>query len=279
MSLSAERGFNAMKMRTATIIGSALLLVVLGALVGPAYASGNGNGNGPGKADAEAAIAQSSSPGKSADAPGQVKKDEHPLPAAAVSSENSKGGGHAKSGFGSSAGVKPSNFTDHNTSAAAGSNSTKLYGSGQSAGQIAIQHGASFDAVLYGPGNSQPHKVLPCAHSAHGKGGGPDVHALKNKGKTACGSEPPSNKPSGDPSPSSTPTLSTWQAPGRAAGASGAVRGSARHVSQGGVMSAVASVGKGTLPFTGFPLWSAAVFALGLVGLGATLRRQARDVA
>jgi hypothetical protein len=268
-----------MKMRSATIIGSILLLMALGTVAGPAFASGNGKGNGPDKADAQAAISQSSSPGKSADAPGQVKKDEHPLPAAAVSSENSKGGGHAKSGSGNSAGVKPSSSTDHNVSAAAGSNATKLYGNGQTAGQIAIQHGASSDTILYGPGNSQPHKVVRCAHSVHGKGGGPDVHALKNKGTTACGSEPPSTKPSGDPSPSSTPTPSTSQAPGRTAGASGAVKGTVKHASRGGVMSAVATVGKGTLPFTGFPLWSAALFALGLAGLGVTLRRQARDVA
>jgi hypothetical protein len=67
--------------------------------------------------------------------------------------------------------------------------------------------------------------------------------------------------------------------PARTAKASAAIRGTVKHASRGGVMSALATVGKGTLPFTGFPLWSAAVFALGLAGLGVTLRRQARDVA
>ena len=39
-----------MKMRSATIMGSILLLMALGAVAAPAFASGNGNGNGPDKA-------------------------------------------------------------------------------------------------------------------------------------------------------------------------------------------------------------------------------------
>jgi hypothetical protein len=89
-----------------------------------------------------------------------------------------------------SPGVKPSNSTAHNVSAPAGSNSTKLYGNGQTAGQIAMRNGASPSTMLYGPGNSQPHKVSPCGHKTHGNGGGFDVHALKShRGKNACVSE------------------------------------------------------------------------------------------
>ena len=69
------------------------------------------------------------------------------------------------------AGVKPSSATSHWTVAAASSNQTKLYGNGTTAGQIATQAGAGASA-LYGPGNSQPHKVSCGAHMV-------DVHALK----------------------------------------------------------------------------------------------------
>ena len=270
-----------MKMRTATIIGSALLLVVLTALAGPAYAAGNGKGMGQGNATTEAPVAASPTPGKSADAPGQVKKEHEPpvTGASAVHSAGLNGSGseHAKSGSGGSAGVKRSSSTDHNVSAAAGSNATKLYGNGQTAGQIAIRHGASTEAILYGPGNSQPHKVLPCGHSAHGKGGGPDVHALKNKGQTVCGSKTPPAKSPGDPSPPSTPPSTTPQTTGSKVSVAGAVKGGAKDVRRGGVMSSVANVGKETLPFTGFPLWSAVLIALALAGTGLTLRRQARQ--
>jgi hypothetical protein len=258
-----------MKMRTATIIGSALLLVVLTALAGPAYAAGNGKGNGQGNATTEAPVAASPTPGKSADAPGQVKKEhEPPVTGASVvhsAGPNGSGSDHAKSGSGGSAGAKPSSSTDHNVSAAAGSNATKLYGNGQTAGQIAIRHGASTEPILYGPGNSQPHKVLPRGHSAHGKGGGPDVPALKNKGQTVCGSKTPPAKSPGDPPPPSTTPQTT--------GSTVSVAGAAK----GGVRSSVANVGKGTLPFTGFPLWSAALIALALAGTGLTLRRHARQ--
>ena len=68
----------------------------------------------------------------------------------------------------SQAGVKPSSTTAHDTDAAAGSDQTKLYGNGKTAGQVAIGKGASSDTDLHGPGNSQPHKIC-----------GRDVHAFK----------------------------------------------------------------------------------------------------
>ncbi len=73
-----------------------------------------------------------------------------------------------------SAGVKPSSLTTvvaHNTVAPASSNQTKLYGNGKTAGQIATQAGFG-SAMLFGPGNSQPHKTNCGAHAV-------DVHALK----------------------------------------------------------------------------------------------------
>ena len=48
----------------------------------------------------------------------------------------------------------------------------------------------------------------------------------------------------------------------------------------GGVLGATARLGEvarsGHLPFTGFPLWAAALVALVLIGLGLALRRRGR---
>jgi hypothetical protein len=269
-----------MKMRIGTIASMAVLLIALVALAGPAYASGNGNGNGQGNANAQAGATQASSSGKSAEAPGQVKENaQQPVAVGASSPASSKAKNQGKSRPGSAVGVKPSSSTDHNVSAPAGSSATKLYGSGQTAGQIAIQHGASANAMLYGPGNSEPHKVVPCGQPVHGKGGGPDVHALKNSGQMDCGSRPPSTKPTGDPSPSSTPVSSKPQPIETPARGPRAVKSSDKDASSGGVLSSIANVRDGSLPFTGFPLWSAVVIALGVVGAGVMLRRHARAVA
>jgi len=85
-----------------------------------------------------------------------------------------------------STGVKPSSTTQHDTTAAAGSNKTKLYGNGETAGQIAMQNGASATTTLHGPGNSQPHKVAVCPKN--GKSHEVDVHALKSHRSSSCSS-------------------------------------------------------------------------------------------
>jgi len=83
---------------------------------------------------------------------------------------------------GNSVGVKSSATTHFRVHAAAGSSSTKAYGNGKTAGQIAMQNGASASTDLYGPGNSQPHKASLC-----GKTHLVDVHALKaHGGAGAC---------------------------------------------------------------------------------------------
>ena len=85
---------------------------------------------------------------------------------------------------GNSMGVKAGATTGFGMHAAAGSSATKLYGNGRTAGQIAEQNGASASTVLYGPGNSQPHKAALCFNS---KMHMIDVHALKAHGATfAC---------------------------------------------------------------------------------------------
>jgi hypothetical protein len=42
------------------------------------------------------------------------------------------------------------------------------------------------------------------------------------------------------------------------------------------VLGALTTVGHGTLPFTGFPLWIAVLIAAGMVGVGLTLVRHGR---
>lgn len=105
------------------------------------------------------------------------------------------------------AGVKPSSTTNasKNTNAVAGSTQTKVYGNGHTAGQIAMQNGASATTNLYGPGNSQPHKpVCPGAKPTF------DVHALKaHGGVSACATGSPSTPTSPSTSTSTSASAST----------------------------------------------------------------------
>jgi hypothetical protein len=138
--------------------------------------------------------------------------------------------GSASASPSTAAGVKPSSTTNvqHNTNAAAGSTKTKLYGNGTTAGQIAMQNGASSSTNLYGPGNSQPHKpVCP--------GGKPtfDVHALKAHGGASCPAGPTSSPSSNG---STGPSTST------SGGTSGSVSTNGSGVSAG----AHAQAGTGT---------------------------------
>ena len=87
------------------------------------------------------------------------------------------------SAAGNAVGVKSSSTTGFNTTAVAASSATKSYGNGRTAGQIAEQNGAGASAVLYGPGNSQPHKAALCFN---GKMHLIDVHALKLMSTLSC---------------------------------------------------------------------------------------------
>lgn len=77
--------------------------------------------------------------------------------------------GHAHASANSNAAV---NARATITFAAAGSAQTKLYGNGKTAGEIAMENGAQADTMLYGPGNSRPHKISCGGHWV-------DVHTLK----------------------------------------------------------------------------------------------------
>src|SRR3954469_3869641 len=141
----------------------------------------NPHGTPPGQAKQDQA--SQTAPGNSANAPGQQATPSAAPTTSSTSSDNSKtnqGGGKYDNSTTppnttSNPGVKPSNTTSKWTKATAGSNQTKQYGNGKTAGQIAQSNGASKDTMIYGPGNSQPHKVMDCKHKHL-----VDVHAAKN---------------------------------------------------------------------------------------------------
>jgi hypothetical protein len=169
-------GGNAMrssKPRAALVLGCA---VVCAAAASAAAGAENPHGTPPGQANNAAPVvaqpAAASTPAQTSTPPGQAKKQQAAAAAAQpTTSDNSTG-------------VKPSSTTSHNTTAPAGSNKTKQYGNGQTAGQIAIKNGADPSTPLYGPGNSQPHKVAVC--SKNGKTHYVDVHALKSHQAGPC---------------------------------------------------------------------------------------------
>jgi hypothetical protein len=255
-------------------------VLVLGVFVFavPAYA-GNGNGNGNDKGNAGASDA---TPGNSANAPGQVKKDTPPAAETTTVATTTTVASQSTT----TTGVKPSNDTAHETHAPAQSDQTKLYGNGQTAGQIAIKNGASKSTVLHGPGNSQPHKAAPCS-GGHER----DVHALKGRHAPSCGNTPtPPPGPTPTPGPpgddDTPPTVVRTEDkqpapadPGAQPGTSGEAAGDVATSSNGesvgqGVLTATQQIGRAaSLPFTGLGLWPALLIGIGLVAAGLGLRQ------
>jgi hypothetical protein len=261
--------------RTGTFV---LVLISVLVFAGVAYA-GNGNGNDKGN--------EVGSPGNSADAPGQVKKDAPPpaVETTTVATAPPTTAAAAPSAPANSSGVKPSNETAHDTHAEAQSDKTKQYGNGQTAGQIAEKNGAAGNAVLHGPGNSQPHKLAPCSG-----GHEVDVHALKSHRGGSCGGPTPHPVPDPVPTPNPGPPVVTTTThtptseqkppqsdPGSHAAqgeSSGAVATSADEAGETqGVLSATQPIGHAaTLPFTGQRLWLVALLGVILIATGLALR-------
>jgi hypothetical protein len=258
------------------LAGALALVLGVVAFAGPAFAgNGNGNGTGNGSSGKAEGNAAASAPGNSADAPGQLKKDDAgstEAPAATTSTTTTAV---------SDQGIKPANDTAHDTHAAASSTKTKLYGNGQTAGQIAIKNGASASTVLHGPGNSQPHKAALCSG-----GHEVDVHALKSRRQRgSCGSVPTPGHPGYDgghssPDPSSDPgtststtTTTTVIAPTATKTVSRPKAGpdSSPSRASGAALAAVQRPAEATLPFTGFPLWIGVAAGIALLGLGLAL--------
>ena len=284
-----------MKLR---LVSTCVLVLGIAALASASAFAGNGSGQGNGKGNGKddsavvsAAVADpSQGHGNSANAPGQLKKDDAPAPtvAAPAQADATQEVSSAQSV------VKPSNDTAHDTHAAASSDETKLYGNGKTAGPIAQRNGAAPSTVLHGPGNSQPHKASPCAG-----GHEVDVHALKGKRGGRCGnaSPPPHTTPNPvvtpdpgkntDPAkgPTSGPSLNPAVAPAGTVVISGTVsvtKVTKKHRGRGGsasgILAATGAVGRGTLPFTGVDLWSTAFVALTLMLIGLALCQRARSL-
>ena len=270
------------------LTGTCVLAIGIFAFTGSALAgNGHGNGNANGNNGNDNAA---TAPGNSGSAPGQVKKDT-PAPAAAPTTTvaTTTTTTSADPPAGPTVGVKPANDTAHDTHAAASSNSTKQYGNGQTAGAIAIKHGAPPSTMLHGPGNSQPHKAAPCSgrHEV-------DVHALKSHHAGACGETPtpsPTPTPHPTPSPSPTPpapgpavTTTTESKPATPKAADPGRHESARPVQKtvvvarkhgrsrsSGVLSATRHTAE--LPFTGLSLWLAVLAGAVMLAGGLALRQ------
>src|SRR3954466_11993834 len=183
------------------LTGTCVLVLSVLAFAGSAYA-GNGNGNGKGNEGGGA-------PGNSADAPGQVKKDAPIAAAPTTTAVTTVAAAPTTTAAAAPApanetGGKPANETAHDTHAEAQSGKTKQYGNGQTAGQIAEKHGAAGNAVLHGPGNSQPHKLAACAG-----GHEVDVHALSGHRARGCGDPAPTPHPQRVPTLDPGPTVHT----------------------------------------------------------------------
>jgi hypothetical protein len=265
-----------MKLR---LTGTLVLVLAIAALGSASAYAGNGQGNGKGKDDsvgAPAGAAGAQGHGNSANAQGQLKKDDAAAPTALPAAQIDPAADQP--------GVKPSNETADDTHAAASSDETKRYGNGKTAGQIAVQNGAAPSTILHGPGNSQPHKAAPCSG-----GHEVDVHALKGKRRKRCGTQPPGpphstpdpdkvGDPVHGPSPGGTtpvPSASSPSVPATSVSAKPAVITKKAGVKpSAGVLSATGAIGGGTLPFTGFPIWIVVLAALASIVLGLTLRRR-----
>jgi hypothetical protein len=183
--------------------------------------------------------------------------------------------GRSSIAAGLQAGLKPSSTTGFNTVAAATSNQTKVYGNGMTAGQIAVQAGFG-SAMLFGPGNSQPHKVLCGARTV-------DVHALKAHAGACAGTASavsPTAAAGVNAQTSAAVTAAKKSGAAAAKGRGGGVLGatatrSGRPSSMAGAALRT-TVRSGRLPFTGLALGLLLGLGLMLLISGLGMRRAAR---
>ncbi len=291
-----------MKSRIATALPLALAAA---ALTGTA-AAGNPHGVPPGQQETGGSTAVAASTKVNAGAQGHAKVHAKSTVAASATTKthgHAAGSAHssvhgntaAQTQISVSAGVKPSTATSHNTLAPASSTSTKLYGNGKTAGQIATQAGFG-SSNLYGPGNSQPHKVICGPHNV-------DVHALKAHSAAACTTTPTTSVsvetsvpatsvlPTTAVSPTTSVGATAAAGTAAAAGVKGAEASAKAKPSSHGVLGAraalagakkplsralAATVRKGgALAFTGLDLWLPMILGLGLIACGYGVRRRA----
>ena len=294
-----------MTKRIAGLTSVMLLVLGIAAFTGSALAgNGTGTGKGNAKADSQTASANESASqaahGNSANAPGQIKQD--------TVSTQATGGGSAAQNAGVQAGAKPTSATAKgnkptmcSTGGGTGSSATctssgataatvqtaakpdssKRYGTGTTSAQIANSRGASAGTPVFGPGNSQPHKVLDCKRNHW-----VDVHAVKSYSTASCSLQSgTTTRTTGGIGVSASVTSTAFSNAGptkpgnsKSGGVLGATASGGEAGPVGGVLGAIASVGSGVLPFTGFSLWMIVLAGIGLVLLGLLLRRGARAI-
>ena len=260
-----------MTKRLATVASLCLLALGIAAFTGSALA-GNGNqaasGAGPGNSE--------NAPGHNKDtATAQGSADQNAGTQAGVKPTDATAKGNKPTmcstggGQGSSATCTATGSNAATAQTAAKSDQSKRYGNNSTAAQIAISRGAPSGTQVFGPGNSQPHKVLDCRRQHW-----VDVHAVKSyttncSTTTSATTSGTTHGTAGTTTAGASPTGGVLgvTAPG---GSSGPV---------GGVLGAIASAGSGVLPFTGFPLWMVVVAGLGLLLLGLALRGRTRMTA
>jgi hypothetical protein len=282
-------------------IATALTVAVVSAAWTVTATAGNPHGAPPGQQKASDSTAATASTSTSVAAQSPVKAG---VAVSAGAKRNARAAAHAKANGRAASptaqasasttttaqvqtGVKPSSVTSHNTVAPASSNQTKLYGNGQTAGQIATRAGFG-SANLYGPGNSQPHKVVCGPHNV-------DVHALKAHAAACTAAAAAAVAASVSPAASAQTSVASSVAGQGVSGASGSVQaaGASAPTKQsprgGGVLGAraelasatkplkqavLATVRKGTLPFTGLGLWFPVALGLALIAAGYELRQK-----
>jgi hypothetical protein len=291
-----------MTKRIASLTSMILLGLGMAAFTGSALA-GNGNGSGKDEGSTGTQPANGSAAQNSGAEPG-VK----PTNATAKNTTCSTGGGQ-----GTSATCAATGSGAANASSAGKADSSKKYGNGKTAAQVANSRGAPAGTQVYGPGNSQPHKVWDCRRQHW-----VDVHAVKSYSTASCNTQarqptasetrkesatggasvpgPTSGRTTGGANnsahtPNTTGATSTQSggvlgssATGSGAtaqggssptgGVLGVTASGGNSGSAGGVLGAIESVGSGVLPFTGFPLWIVVLAAAAAIVLGLALRRR-----
>jgi hypothetical protein len=188
--------------------GAAVVAALIGALTGSIALADNPHGTPPGQAKQDQSAAASQSAQANSSSTTSVSASTSSTQSNSAPQPSGKFGGCTGSSAQSDGtGVKPSNDTKKWTCATAGSADTKEYGNGKTAGGIAMSRGASASTMIYGPGNSQPHKVATCPDK-NGKVHYKDVHAVKSYSTTGCASSSTSGTSSSNSSSNTTATTS-----------------------------------------------------------------------
>jgi hypothetical protein len=258
-----------------------------------------------------AAAGKPDDPGKSEEAPGQVKEEATAADPAQGNSASATGQTKADTSStqvstnqqvrAAGAGIKSSSTTAKWTTCSTGGgqgtsatcsgsqsatgvlagkpDGSKQYGNAETAAQIANSRGAPAGTKVTGPGNSQPHKVAVCPRKAN-RSGGVDVHAVKSYDTSACAEQQPQAPPGQQVSAEVKAEQAVLQQPavqqeqGGVLGAQAVVKQpKAKPQARGGVLGEIAAVPAQELPFTGIQLWIVLLAGIGLLAAGLGARR------